>query len=162
MKRWREALIEKSIVNNVLQNFLNQVGSGGEPNETKFTVEKLKNNDNNVEKYFSRFKRYEKKVCFQINNNLGEFSDLIKIERNIDEMFGHFMRDQFENILDNDIISVAIANDDLDKGNVFIPPFRKKDFNEQCFLNSIYSVSQSNKTFLLNGPLYISINVTKY
>ena len=173
---WRQRIIVNSVLNDVISNVsadkdLNDIiqsGSGVEeplPETSVFEWKLIKNNNGEdvQSKYSSRFKREQRKARFDIKHNFGAFSDLFTIENNIDTMFHKFMLKQLQKYGENDLISVNIDHDQLNLGAVFIPPFRKRDFdvNNQSFFNAIYEISQSNSTFLLNGLLTLEINITE-
>ena len=168
---WRSKLIVNSVLNNVLEEVSEpkiirkpriQVGSGDPPDRTVFEWRIIPNKDKEVtRKYWKIFKRNQAKVKFNITHNFGSFTDLFQIEENVDKMFGDFMEMQLRDFNDDDAVSINIEHSQLKGKNLFIHPFRKRDFNNQCFFNSIYEVSQSNTSFLLTGTLLLEINVTK-
>ena len=174
---WRNKIIVNSVLKDIVSKvgenlevseLLNQTGSGGDiPENAVFEWHLLKDAQGNEisTKYSSRFRRQERRARFNIKHNFGAFSDLFDVERNIDNMFHQFMVKQLENVGENDLISINIIHEELERslGNIFIPPFRKKDFNlfNQSFFNAIYEVSQSNTTFLLNGLMTLDLNITQ-
>jgi len=173
---WRNTIVLKSFINNYLNDILSQVENrfisdnqiGGninvdEPSNVLFEWRAVKapNGDEVIHKYWSTFRRHQVKAKFNIKHNFGAFSDLFSIEKSIDNMFNNFMSKQLSNFNDNDLASINIEHENLHGNNLFIPPFKIRDFNPQSFFNAIYEVSQSNKSFLLNGVLSLEVNITK-
>ena len=148
---WRQKLIVQNVLNKLLSEVsspeeLVQTGSGTneEPNRALLEWQLIKQPNGNEAKriYSSRFRREQKQFQFNIKHNFGAFSDLFSVEHNIDQMFNKFNAKQMEKCWENDLISLSICHEELEKelGNIFIPPFRKKDFDAswitilQCYL----------------------------
>ena len=162
---WRNKLIINSVVNGLVDQIecqVNgdefQIGHGQEnPESVVFEWKKL---ESFQPKYNEKFKRKTYQTQFFIKHNFGAFTDLFQIEKNIDEMYNSFMKNIIEKYNDNDIISVNIKHENL-QDNVFVPPFKKRFFDEKSFFNALYEVSQSNSSFLISGKLKFEVNVTR-
>jgi hypothetical protein len=60
----------------------------------------------------------------------------------------------------NDVMLAYIRHSSLEKP-IFITPQKARSFEPKSFLDAIYRVSQSNRTFLLDGELALEVSVTK-
>lgn len=160
MDKWRENLIIRNLMNEMISclSETTQIGRGDEDDENLYFRWKKVNETTN---YFGKFYRTQKICVFKIEHNFGRFPDLFLIENEIDKFYASFMEKQLENLDDEDMISVSINNHELNGKPVFIPPTSKKNFDKQSFFNSIYEVSQSNTSFLLEDYLTFNINFTK-
>ena len=165
---WREKLIIHNLLRGILSEFeeeksSSQVGAGVSPENTVFKWKMIPYEDGVEvgEIYWKKFKRHELKGKFEITHNFGAFSDLFQIEKNIDQMFAQFMNTQLLNFDENDRVSVKINHSQLNGRYLYIPPFKKKNFNEESFFNALYEVAQSNASFLITGEMLLEVNVMK-
>ena len=144
--------------NPTISKISNQIGTGFSPNQATFEWRELTRSQ---KKTFRKHSRNSQNICFEVKHNFGKFTDLFDIEKNIDELYERFMKEQIKKYSGNDLISVNIFHDELVGRPLFIPPTKKKNFDPEAFFNAIYCISQSKQSLLLNGKLTFEINITE-
>jgi hypothetical protein len=97
-----------------------------------------------------RFERSIYRSVYNITHNLSEYSNLFDIEYEIDNMFDQIISPLIARARRNDVVSAYIRHSSLEKP-IFIIPQKAGSFEPKSFLGAIYRVSQSNRTFLLDG-----------
>ncbi|MDI9312027.1 MAG: DNA polymerase [Limnohabitans sp.] len=106
-----------------------------------------------------RFHRKIIKTEYKIEHNLSTIPDLFKVENEIDDAFNNAVNDVIQNANQMDVISIKIFHDELNQP-IYIN--RKKKFlKKEDFLNAIYKVSQSDKSFLLDGVIRMDVGITE-
>lgn len=113
-----------------------------------------------MESYNQRFKRITTTTTYAVTHKVDEVRSLWDIEEAIDNFYASLMEKHLQAAGDQDVITVEVTHSELSHP-IFIPPQRRFNFNKAEFLNSLFQVSQSNATFLLDGKLTLSVTVVK-
>ena len=113
----------------------------------------------NVSKSFNKtFRRNAITQNFIIHHNFGEFLDLFNFKKSIDKLYYNLMTPYISEFNNEDIFLVEINNPELNQ-RAFIPPTKIKNFDSQQFLNTVYTLAQSNEKFLLDGIFTIKVSI---
>ncbi|MDI9312736.1 MAG: DNA polymerase [Limnohabitans sp.] len=107
-----------------------------------------------------RFHRKVTNTQFKIKHNLSTIPDLFSIEEEIDNTFFSAINKIIKNSHDLDVISITITHDNL-SSPIYINR-RKNLLKKEDFLNSLIKVSQSDKTFLLDGVINMKVGITEH
>lgn len=105
-----------------------------------------------------RLRRNQIITDFQLRHNMGQISDLFKVETKIDNSYAVYMDGVLANFDQSDTYSVGIYTD---TANLFIPPKSISRFNKKEFLNTILRVIQSDQTLLDDGRFTLSVGVMR-
>lgn len=107
-----------------------------------------------------KFRRTEYRKDYIVEHNFGSISNLMYASATIDDFFDRLVNPYLEQNNNQDIVSVAIDSSSL-TAPIFVKPQRIGRFEKESFLNAIQKVSQSNRTFLLDGEFKVTVNITK-
>lgn len=106
-----------------------------------------------------RFHQLKHSSFFNIKHNLAEYLDIFKVEKEIDVFFKKFFDENTRNATDNDIVSLIVTHEELERP-IYMNA-KKRLWDTEDFLNRVFQISQSNSIFLLNGELQIELIVVK-
>ncbi|MDI9312523.1 MAG: DNA polymerase [Limnohabitans sp.] len=106
-----------------------------------------------------RFHQHLINKKFIINHNFDDYLDIFKIEHEIDTFFKDFFDKNTTLAEPNDIVSLIIKHEELDKPIYINSKMRLWD--PQDFLNKVFQVTQSNSMFLFDGKLHIQLVIVK-
>lgn len=104
------------------------------------------------------FNRESITTVYKLTHNLDAI-DIMKVSDDIDKMFQTFIQPSLDKCGPRDVISVIVRHEELHQP-LFVNA-RKFRFNHQNFANGLFSLSQSNSTFLFNGELEVQVDITK-
>lgn len=102
--------------------------------------------------------RVYKLDIFNIKNNIT-INDFNQVDFFIRELFNVILRETF-NYESNSYISFFIESDEL-QNPIYISPSKVENINSNQFIQKLVKVSQSNRSFLLDGNLRIKTYVMK-
>jgi hypothetical protein len=108
--------------------------------------------------YSEKFLRHIVKAEFKFNHNLMDLKDIPPINDDIDNAFEEALKSLIDGSNTDSKVSVAIDNEKLVK-NIYLPPVDVSDFRKENFLNTIALVYQSNKEFILDGTLKVTVYI---
>ncbi len=107
-----------------------------------------------------RFNRTILRHEYIVRHNLTSDSDFFSVSSEIDIAFSNLIRDITGEQRSDSVISAYIHHDELNNA-VFLVPTRVSNFNDQCFLDAVFKISQSNRRFLMDGKFDIEISITE-
>jgi DNA polymerase type B, organellar and viral len=114
----------------------------------------------NPKRTSEKLRRTSQQNVYHVKHNLAEYVDLLEVGERIDDLFFQMVEPMLEEVDEDDLVSVEVQHEDVQ--NPIYMSYRKKSaFDKQQFVNSVYAVSQSNQTFLLDGLLTVEVNVVK-
>lgn len=142
---------------------LTQTGAGHSSYEPSFDVQQVCEGITHTQPALRR------SVCsfeFKIKHNMANITDFRAIGPTIDalyedligRMIANYEEEKQVRVGDNDVISVTLEHSDLDKP-LFITNSLKKNLKYSDFLDTIFSVVQSNQTFLIDGNLTLKLAI---
>ena len=106
----------------------------------------------------SKFHREERRLLVRLKHNMVDFANVFKAEVQVNQDIRQIVSLLTSDVTDNDFVTFYINHRELNQ-SLFIRPCRKKNFNSQSFLDAIATVSQSNKSFLIDGQLEMTIGI---
>ena len=105
-----------------------------------------------------KFHREERRYLVRLKHNLKDYTNVFNAKDKVSEDIRRIISVLTTDVPDNNFVTFYINHRELNQP-LFIPPFRKKNFTSESFLNAIATVSQSNKGFLLDGQLEMTIGI---
>ena len=105
------------------------------------------------------FRKEDKHVVYKVNHNMAEVSNILDVEREMDEFFRSMILDALPpTSSDQDLVSVSVSSADL-KEPIYLAYRKVSSFKSSGFLSAISKVSQSAKTFLQHGEVEMSLSI---
>jgi hypothetical protein len=108
----------------------------------------------------SRFNRTILRHEYIIRHNLTLDSDFYSVSSEIDISFFNLIRGKTGDQRADSVISGYIRHQELNNA-VFLVSTPISNFNDQCFLDAIFKISQSNRRFLMDGKFGLEISITE-
>jgi len=137
----------------------NQIGLGQSTTPENVVISWEENRG--PEEYNDRFMRHKFTSNFTVKHNMSNFENLFEVEAGVDRFYDEFMTRKLNSVDPEAFVSVTIDHEELNGKPIYVPPFQKMNYEKESFFNSLYTVAQSNKSFLLNGEFRIIVNITK-
>ena len=113
----------------------------------------------NIMVYNRYFKKYEYIYKYNIKHNINNKISLFDVENDIDNFYHDIVFPVISEYDDNDRVLIKIESDNL-TSDIFMC-YKKSKYDKHEFLNAISLISQSNKTFLLDGSFTFKISIIK-
>lgn len=95
-----------------------------------------------------------------LTHNLSTINDLRDVNQAVTAMFREMVEPIIKEYEDGDYVSIQANHAELDK-SIYITYRTKKAMCYEDFIEAIASVSQSNKTFLMDGKLELVVRVVR-
>ena len=108
----------------------------------------------------ARFRRAQYLATFKIKHNIKSVVQLHEAYHDLTSAFVRAIQPYRNAAGPHDIFTFSLIHPTFTP-DCFIAPQKKNNFNENCFVESLGKLSQSNTKFLLNGFLEIQISIVK-
>lgn len=108
-----------------------------------------------------KFMRDVHRSAHILNHNLHATTDLRQIDDLISGLFQELVEPIIRPYNDNDYVSIQANHFELEAGPIYISYRKKKQMRYEDFVETIASVSQSNKTFLIDGQMELIVRIVR-